>query len=615
MRYVAPLVAALVPLVITPSFVFHFDVTPKVAILVCGVALILFNFRANLHKFYKLFAEPAGHGFVTLLGAALAAMTLGTLFSSHPMFSLNGSTWRRLGLIPETALVLFGVVATAWLLAEPENTRTLLRFCTVSGGLCALYAIAQYFGWDPLMPAAAYHVGEGQFQIVRPPGTLGHADYFAAWLVGIMFLALGLARLETTQLLKRCSVTVAVLAAVAIVLSGTRSAILGTIAGLVVVTAMVRVRMMRAVAAVLAVGVAAAIFFVSPAGEKLRARVHWSLEDARGGARLLLWRDSLQMAAHRPLAGFGPESFATEFPRFQSAELARAYPDFYHESPHNIFLDKLTSEGLPGLAALLGLCAFGVRCCGRCAKLKHPLAAPLSAALAGILVTQQFIVFTLPTELYFVLVLSLLTASTAEPAPRTDALPRVPVLAAVPAVALALLFLGYSARLIAGDAALLIAQRQIDEGNITRAAEAYRTVLRFQLPGVGDDLQYSRSLQRLAAQSRVLITSINARQQALVSGLRATTTAEDRQNAWYNLAMLRAVNNDAAGVESALRAAIDCAPTWFKPRWTLAQVLALTGQREEALREAQAAVELNGGRDAEVTETWNKLRSPDVQPR
>ena len=47
-----------------------------------------------------------------------------------------------------------------------------------AGAVTALYGIAQYCGWDPILPAAAYHVGEGIWTIVRPPGTLGYVSYF-----------------------------------------------------------------------------------------------------------------------------------------------------------------------------------------------------------------------------------------------------------------------------------------------------------------------------------------------------------------------------------------------------------------------------------------------------
>ena len=153
------------------------------------------------------------------------------------------------------------------------------------------------------------------------------------------------------------------------------------------------------------------LFFFSPPGEKLRARLHWSLEDARGGARLLLWRDSLRMSAERPLAGFGPETFATEFPRFESADLAAAYPDFYHESPHNMFLDALTSQGLLGLLALAGLCSLGVLAAIRACRLGNPMGPPLAAALAAVLVAQQFTVFVVTTALYFHLLVAVLVVT------------------------------------------------------------------------------------------------------------------------------------------------------------------------------------------------------------
>ena len=72
------------------------------------------------------------------------------------------------------------------------------------------------------------------------------------------------------------------------------------------------------------------------------------------------------MSAHRPLVGFGPETYGTEFLRFESIQLASVYPDFYHESPHNIFLDALTSQGFLGLLALLGLCALGAWSAAAC---------------------------------------------------------------------------------------------------------------------------------------------------------------------------------------------------------------------------------------------------------
>ncbi len=610
MRFLVPLVAALVPLLILPGGVSHFDVTPKIAILLLGAALISLYASANVQNFYKFLPLGAGRWLVCVLAATWLCAALATALSTHAALSLNGSNWRRLGLIPESGLLLFVLLTAFWLTAEPRNVRTLLRAATASGALAAVYGIAQYFGWDPLLPVKAYEVGEGQFEIVRPPGTLGHADYFAAWLVAIVFLGIALERLETQAWLKRAALATSALAAVAIVLSGTRSALLGLVTGGLVFLLLGRARVRaRPILIGFACAGALALFFFSPGGLKLRARLHWSLEDARGGARLLLWRDSLRMATERPLAGFGPETFATEFPRFESVDLARAFPDFYHESPHNMFLDALASEGAAGLLVLLCVCGLGAWWSWRCWRLGRPLAAPLAAALAGLLVTQQFIVFIAPTELYFYFVLALLAAGVgeeSEPAPNSSRF-SLPIF--VPALCVVLFLGSYTVRLLAADAAWADTQRKIAAGDASGATNAYRSVLRWHLPGTGDDLAYSRAMQGLAGGSRNLGVSIQARQQALEAGARAVGTAEDRQNAWYNLAMLRAGNNDARGVEDALWNAIACAPKWFKPHWALAQALALAGHRPEALLEARQAVELDGGHDPEVSATWNTLRN------
>ena len=322
--------------------------------------------------------------------------------------------------------------------------------------------------------------------------------------------------------------------------------------------------------------------------------------------------DSLRMSAQRPFAGYGPETFATEFPRFESVELASAYPDFYHESPHNMFLDALTSRGAVGFLVLLGFCGLGAWCIRRCVRLGARLAAPLAAALAGLLVAQQFIGFVLATSLYFYLVIALLVVSVgAQNKPSVNA-PQRPGWVLPVSVVVSLLFAGYAVRLLVADAAVATAQREIASGDAS--GRAYRIALEWQLSGTGDDVSYSRAMQELSTHSPIFATRLSARQQAMEAGTRAVSTAEDRANAWYNLAGLLAGNNDTAGVEHALRNAIVWAPNWFKPHWALAQVLALTGHREGALAEARAAVERDGGHDAQLTETWNALETQHPHP-
>jgi tetratricopeptide (TPR) repeat protein len=324
--------------------------------------------------------------------------------------------------------------------------------------------------------------------------------------------------------------------------------------------------------------------------------VHWSLNDLRGGARLLLWRDSLHMAMRRPLLGYGPETFTAQFPPFESVELSRAYPDFYHESPHNMFLDSLVSRGIPGALALLALCGVALW-----AARKN---AALFGALAGAIVCQQFMVLTIPTALYFYLLIAIVVG-------QGHALPTPLSRRPYPwiTVPIALVFLATATSLLIADRAMAVAEQHAATGDVKGAAEAYRTVQRWELSHGSSDLRYSRAMTRLATTTKDFATSVAAAREATDSAIRATESAEDRQNAWYNLATIAALRNDRAEVERSLRRAIDCAPNWFKPHWTLSQLLELTGRHEEARREAATALDLDGGHDPEVTATSRKILS------
>ena len=224
---------------------------------------------------------------------------------------------------------------------------------------------------------------------------------------------------------------------------------------------------------------------------------------------------------------------------------------------------------------------------------------------------QQFVVFVVPTALYFFLLIALLVAEPEHAAPeRRWAGWLMPL-----SVAASLLFAGFAVRLLVADRALAVVNQRIQSGDAVGAAQEYLTVLRWEPSGAGADLNYSRAMAQLAAGPPIFATRLQATQQALDAAIRATRTAEDRQNAWYNLATLLAGQNDAAGVERSLNNAIAWSPNWFKPHWALAQLLEATHRHGEAVKEARLAWDLDGGRDPEVGETWKKLQHPsDTQP-
>jgi len=359
-----------------------------------------------------------------------------------------------------------------------------------------------------------------------------------------------------------------------------------------------------------AVGLA---FYFSPAGLQLRARSHWALEDPRGGARLWLWRDSLRMASQRLVVGFGPETFGLEFPRYQSVELSRAYPDFYHESPHNIFLDALVSQGIPGLGILAGFVVVAWFAARRAASRGSPLptspqrAAPyLASALIAGLTAGLFICFTLPGALYFYATAAMLVGLAIPHSARSN-VPRPALGLRVPALALGLLFLYFAIQVGIADLALDRAKRELDAGRIEDSVTAYRWSQRWHPPGSSDDLYFSRALLAASRTASSPALALMASQYAFQAARRAAETSEERQNAWYNLAAFYAAQDDAAGLETCLRRSVEVSPNWFKSHWVLAQMLLLSGRRTEALAEAARAADLDGGKDPEIAKFLQSL--------
>src|ERR1017187_4116137 len=587
----------LIALIITPGQMFYFDVAPKVAVLLVGTAAFLIGSTRQR-------AIPRPYTFWVWLAASLVSLGVSTVFSANRALSVFGGTWREYGAVTQAAVLLLAAMV-AWNVAgRQDSVKAMLRAVAAAVMASGAYGIAQYFGWDPLQPAAAYRAGEGIWTIVRPPGTMGYASYFATWLLMAVFLSVALAQWETRTLWRRMAAAAAAVALVAMLLTGTRAAVLGLGAGgaLWVWWSGYRIpRRVLAGAAMLAVcGVA---FYISPPGRQLRSRVRWFVEDPWGGARPLLWRDSFRMGIRRPVAGFGPEVFSGTFPHFESKELAEAYPNFAHESPHNMFLDALVSQGIPGLIVLLGLCGAGFAAAWRLRRRNPQVAACLAAALAAVIVSQQFTAMTVPTAVLFFTTIALAVGLTSEATPSR---PNIAWVVAAPVVGLALAYLAF--RLVAADQALEKTQRGLDAADLRAASAAYDSYGRWRLPGAGADLWYSRALMDLARKSTDMALIERAFAQSEDAAERAVQGAEEPFNAWYNAAQLTALENNYGATERCLRAAILAHPYWFKPHWTLAQVLALEARGQEAEREASLAVDLDGGKDREVMETLRQIR-------
>jgi tetratricopeptide (TPR) repeat protein len=170
------------------------------------------------------------------------------------------------------------------------------------------------------------------------------------------------------------------------------------------------------------------------------------------------------------------------------------------------------------------------------------------------------------------------------------------------AAGVAVLLTLFAVRLAVADRSLALIKAHLENGRLPQAIAEHGKLLRWQPPGANFELWYSRSLLVYAQQPRAGLSNLEAFREALDAAIRATQSAEEPHNAFYNLAAAFAAWNDFPRTVQSLRQAIACSPTWYKPHWLLAKVLREAGRLAEAKAEADLADNLAGGKHGEVTE-------------
>lgn len=574
---------AITPLCLLPGVFLNHDVVPKLIAILCAAAILLFLLPRWAGAWPALRAHRRGRYFLALAAAEIVSLILSTMFSGQPALSFAGTVWRRFGAVEQIAIVLLAVAAASVAARNPRWPVSLFRAISVTAGLASIYGIAQYFGIDPFLDPALYTI-QVFGGIIRPPATMGHAIYFAAWLVPVALVAASLARTEADLRWRRVHVAAATVGTLAIVLSGSRGAILALLAGGIVLIAGRRRRETkvygRGMMLFAAVAIAAAtILAITPAGANLRHRlIQWRQDP--GGPRLFLWSESPTLFLKHPLLGVGPETFAVEFRKIESVAMSRAYPDFYHETPHNALIDAADAQGLPGLLILISLFGLGFAVANR----------GLRAALAGILVACLFASFTLVEAMYLWIFLAIAIAAETPPTAATKPLPK---LALLPAAIAGAAFLFISLVLAVPDAADLRVSTGVPNNDFTAATDAFRVSMSWSFGLPGYDLYLSREMALLARARNGTPDAAQAWTLAATAANAAEQHSEERFSAAFQASVLALASSDLPRAEQESRKAIALAPNWYKPHLLLAQLLQAAGKPADAAAEQELGLSLN----------------------
>ncbi|SDF80808.1 O-antigen ligase [Blastococcus aurantiacus] len=304
-------------------------VLPKLAVTAAGVALA---FRAPSRG-------RLPRAVLLLSGAAGLVAVAAALVGADPVAGLVGAAPRYEGLA--VGLLYLGAAVSGARLLGPARSAgvesLLLRFLAVGAVAVAALAVLETFGIRPLVS-----------DVDRPGSLLGNASDQGAWAV----LALGPLLAAAVRSRHAHARVGAVAAALAVVLSGSRGALLGAVVVLVVLLVALPGRRVRLWLAGSFVGIVAAAFLVPG----VRRRVLGAgLADDTASGRATLWQEALELYTDRPVLGTGPGGFGDAVRSVHEAGWYAALgTENPPDSPHAWPLQALLVGG-PLLVLLVGV--------------------------------------------------------------------------------------------------------------------------------------------------------------------------------------------------------------------------------------------------------------------
>ncbi len=253
-----------------------------------------------------------------LLG--LSVTLLATLTAASPLQA-------ALGLFRSPTAGLLGALA-CWLSYEAgcRSPRASWRYATWGAGLCAAGALATW------IPGAPFHY---MLPSGRAIGTIGSPPFLGCMLVATLpWVIISAPR------------AVASLVFIALLATESKAAVLGAVAGVLVLRGLSR----RATMALSAVALVGAFLVFSRAGSDTMRLCTWGIA----------WKAFLM----RPWLGWGPDNFIDAFMRLRGPgwiEAAGNSGMTASENAHNLVLNLLATQGFLGLCVHLALGAAAAR--------------------------------------------------------------------------------------------------------------------------------------------------------------------------------------------------------------------------------------------------------------
>lgn len=354
--------------------------------------------------------------------AFLAATAASAIFAADRSLALYGTHARMLGLVStaDGVVLYFAIV----LLVRTRVDAFAVAISGLGAGSVVLgYEVVQLLGKDPFRWSID--------SATRPFSTLGEstalAQYLTSLAVGALACALLIDRVRPS--VRALVVVYAGLLFLGSAASGTRSALIGALAGGAMILVFVWLfhrstpaRVASLVATGAAITILGGLLLLTPLGTRIASTIESPqigddsdllerLEPSAAG-RVTLYAIGAQMVAERPIFGYGPDNFVVGVPRYRPERAPEHIRQSLATSAHSWAVQVAATSGVVGMMsfAAIALLAFGLALRG---SPRRPAALAGAAVLAAFLGTGLTSVNELGTDWLFWASVGVIGAATA----------------------------------------------------------------------------------------------------------------------------------------------------------------------------------------------------------
>ena len=537
------------------------------------------------------------------------------------------------GLLSQFAyLVIFTCALINLDVAKAKKT---LATLVLSALAVSLWGIPGHFGYDPSCYVLTGKLTSACWQKefdpqVRIFSTMGQPNWLASYLVLVLPFSVYFVLIVKRLKLKIFFLATALILFTALIMTTSRAGLSGLLVGSVLLTLLLLLHSLKTLKQnFLWLGIFAAglILITAFFGGFLFSRIQEALlknqktinqpatnyqlpATSLGGTesgtiRLIVWKGAVEAFKHRPILGFGPETFAYSYYLFRPQEHNKTTEwNFFYNKAHNEFLNYLAGIGAVGTSLYFAFLVITLMAFYKLIrKSKEESAILLSAGFASVAGYQTSIFFgfsTVTSQLIFYLTIALVLIYANSQKLATFKLnfpSQAKYITSSLLVIIGIFCLAIPIRFFLAD--LLIARaKQGTSVNISQAVKDYESgvnIFPFKNPFYLADNAYAQAIYATGFEDKNVSQnfaerSSNLIQQSLNLAPNNLIVARRAANAFFILAE----ENNEYG-QKALdvgRKLTELAPTDPQSYYTLAQIQAGVGKTDEAKKTLETALSL-----------------------